>query len=81
MNNASTTDLWEPEILGTDTLDDRFKAYLVRAPFDMQGNGAGLVDTHAALGGTRALIRGVLAKVPSGPISEGDLITLLARRP
>lgn len=80
MSNDSTTSTWQPEVLGIDILNDRFRAYLVRAPFDMPASASQLVDRTVFLEGGIALVRGVLSKVPSGPIRQGEMITLLARQ-
>ena len=77
MSKVGTSDLWEPTVLGRTRLNERWCAYLVKAPFDMPVDNDGLLGSVVELDGMAFRIGGTVAHTPPRPIRAGESIQIL----
>jgi hypothetical protein len=75
--SVAVSNVWSPPTFGRTKLDGSRWAWLIEAPFDMDPVATGLLGSTISLGGQDCEIRGLVPRMPVGPISKGQLIEVL----
>jgi hypothetical protein len=77
MSKIDSSVLWGPRVFGRENLGNGRWACVIEAPFDMPAHAPDLMGIRVCLDNSEFEVRGIVSKMPPGPILAGELLELL----